>query len=233
MLLLCGDTHGSYEIDKILNEEFLNSYPFSRDDVLIVLGDFGVFWLDEPDKEERYFLDKFNSLPFTLCFIDGNHENFNRLYEFKTENKFGGLVSKCGENCYWLRRGEIYEICSKNIFTFGGAMSRDREFRVLNDSWWLSEIPSDDEMKYGFSNLENFIKSGKNIDLVLTHTAPQFLVESMGFDGKIDKTSVFLDRVFNLLKPKEWYFGHFHEDVLLKTKECKFRILYNEIVGVR
>ena len=50
MLFLCGDTHGTYEVDKILNTEFLNSYPFTKDDVLIILGDFGVFWHDEPDR---------------------------------------------------------------------------------------------------------------------------------------------------------------------------------------
>lgn len=233
MLLLCGDTHGSYEIDKILNDEFVNSYPFSRDDVLIVLGDFGLFWNDKPDETEYEILEQINNLPFTLCFIDGNHENFNRLYKFDTTHKFGGLVSKCSDNCYWLRRGEIYQICNKNVFTFGGAMSRDKMLRVLNESWWEKEIPSNEEMEFGLSNLKKFLNSGKNIDIVLTHTAPQFLINKMQYTGEYDKTSIFLEKVFYEIMPKEWYFGHFHEDIILTQNSCKFRILYNEIIGIK
>ncbi|NLK66678.1 MAG: metallophosphoesterase [Campylobacteraceae bacterium] len=226
MLFLCGDTHGTFEIDKILNDEFLNSYPFTRDDVLVVLGDFGVFWFDEPDENELYLLDIFEKLPFTLCFIDGNHENFNRLDKFETINKFGGKVGKAGENCYWLKRGEIYEICGKKLFTFGGAFSIDRVYRVLNKSWWLREIPSQAEMDYALENLKN----SPDIDIVLTHTAPDFIVKSMGFFGVVDETTLFLEKVFYKIEPKEWYFGHFHLDKKLSYQNCKFRVLYNEII---
>lgn len=233
MLFLCGDTHGSFEIDKIFNKEFLESYPFTRDDILIVLGDFGLFRSNKPDKDELYFLDIIEVLPFTLCFIDGNHENFNRLFEFKTMQKFGGTLSKCAQNCYWLRRGEIYKICGKNIFTFGGAMSRDKIYRKSNLSWWKEETPSQEEFEYGLKNLRNFYENGEKIDMVLSHTAPNFLVSLMGFGGEIDKTCLYLENYFYEIKPKEWYFGHFHEDKEFIVKNCKFKVLYNEIIGLR
>lgn len=227
MLFLCGDTHGAYEIDKILNDKFLDSYPFQKSDALVVLGDFGVFWADEPDKNELFLLDKIQNLPFTLCFIDGNHENFNRLYKFETIHKFNGLVSKCANNCYWLRRGEIYEICGKNILTFGGALSTDKDIRIANESWWEQEIPTKDEMNFA---LENLAKFNKNIDIILSHTAPDFIIKAMGYFGIVDTTALFLEKLFYKTLPKEWYFGHFHEDKEFTYENCKFRILYNEII---
>ncbi|NLY03299.1 MAG: hypothetical protein GXZ15_00400 [Campylobacter sp.] len=231
MIILAGDTHGAYEIDKICNDEFLNSYPFSRDDKLIVLGDFGIFESDEPNDSEFELLKIIDSLPFTLLFIDGNHENFNRLYKFPIKEKFGGKVSKCSNNCFWLRRGEIYSIDGYNILTFGGAMSMDKEDRELNVSWWEAEIPSDKEMQYCLRNLENFLDKGAEIDIVLTHTAPKFIVKMLGFNDELDPVPFFLNKIFDIAKPKEWFFGHFHKDINLKEKGSKFNCLYNQIIG--
>lgn len=40
---------------------------------------------------------------------------------------------------YHLMRGQVYNICNKSIFTFGGASSIDRNLRVDGVSWWKEE----------------------------------------------------------------------------------------------
>ena len=127
MIYLCGDTHGINEIGKITNKAFAGG--LSADDFVIVLGDFGLFWSERIDEFmarkniERYF-------PATLLFIDGNHENFDMLDQLPRERKFGGTVGVGGENIFWLRRGEIYEIAGRRFLCFGGALSVDKAHRI-------------------------------------------------------------------------------------------------------
>ena len=72
---------------------------------------------------ERYF-------PATLLFIDGDHENFDMLDELPRERKFGGSVGVGGENIFWLRRGEIYEIAGRRFLCFDGALGVDKAHRI-------------------------------------------------------------------------------------------------------
>ena len=73
MIYITGDTHGEY--DAFLNRIY--QYPVSKDDIVIVCGDFGFVW-DTP--YHRYFLAKLTAEPFTIAFVDGNHEDFDLLY---------------------------------------------------------------------------------------------------------------------------------------------------------
>ena len=60
----------------------------TRDDYMIICGDFGGVW-DGGKKEERN-LDWLEDLPFTTLFISGNHENFDLLRKYPTEEWNGG-----------------------------------------------------------------------------------------------------------------------------------------------
>lgn len=232
MIYLCGDTHGINEIGKITNKAFAGG--LSADDFVIVLGDFGLFWSERIDEFmarkniERYF-------PATLLFIDGNHENFDLLYGLPTEEKLGGKVGVGGENLFWLRRGEIYEIDGRNFLAFGGAFSIDRAWRRLNVSYWDAEIPSEDELNFALSNLARFKSAGGKIDAVLSHTAPTFLMSALsdlflGGGAIYDPTTDMLERIFELAKPEKWYFGHFHADRKISARGCEFHLCYDEIL---
>ena len=94
---------------------------------MIVLRDFGLFWDNAPN--EIAARNRIGNLPFTVLFIDGNHENFNMLFKLPVAKKYGGTVGVGGENLFWLKRGEIYDINGLNIFTFGGALSVDKHMR--------------------------------------------------------------------------------------------------------
>ena len=103
----------------------------TRDDFVIVCGDFGGIWADRP--EERYWLNWLEQKKFTLLFVCGNHENFERLYnEFPVVDFHGGKAHRIRENIFHLMRGSVFELCGKKIFAFGGASSHDISDGILD-----------------------------------------------------------------------------------------------------
>lgn len=45
-----------------------------------------------------------------------------------------------------------------------------------------------------------------------------------------DKTSEYLERIFELARPERWYFGHFHGDKKFHAQGCDFYLCYDEIL---
>ena len=86
MIYITGDTHG--EQNRIL--QIQNEYHLTNGDTLIICGDFG--FLFHNDKQENIFLDDLEKLPYTICFCDGNHENFPAIYSYPVEEWNGGKV---------------------------------------------------------------------------------------------------------------------------------------------
>lgn len=124
MIYITGDTHGNWS--RLLEIDWLG-----KDDYVIVCGDFGI-WTD--NKNERKFLDMLNDMPFTTLFVDGNHENFDRLLgdEFNEFRWHGGMAKEIRRNILYLERGYVYTICGKKFFTFGGASSHDIQDGIID-----------------------------------------------------------------------------------------------------
>lgn len=122
MVFVTGDCHA--EFNKFSTKNFPEQNGMTRDDIVIVCGDFGI-WHD--NAEERYWLKWLNNKPFTTVFVDGNHENFDRLYsdEFPIVDFHGGKAHKIRDNIYHLMRGYMFEFDGKKFFCFGGASSHD------------------------------------------------------------------------------------------------------------
>lgn len=83
MIFVTGDTHGDFY--RFSLEEFPEQKEMTRDDTMIICGDFGGVWCgDERDNEEldNEELDKLAQLPFTIVFVSGNHENFDALARY-------------------------------------------------------------------------------------------------------------------------------------------------------
>ena len=56
------------------------------EDYVVLLGDVGLVWdYKGESKTEKWWLDWLEDKSFTTLFIDGNHENFNRLNAYPTE----------------------------------------------------------------------------------------------------------------------------------------------------
>ena len=75
MIYITGDTHG--EQARFSPAAMPGEDKWGEDDILIICGDFGFLFAN--DARENAFLDKLSEKPYTICFCDGNHENFNIL----------------------------------------------------------------------------------------------------------------------------------------------------------
>lgn len=81
MIYVTGDTHGDW-ISRLNSNAFPEGKTLTKDDYVIICGDFGL-WHDT--KEERYNLKWLSEKSFTTLFACGNHENYDRLYQYPVE----------------------------------------------------------------------------------------------------------------------------------------------------
>ena len=222
IMYLIGDTHGNSNNDG----EKIKKIPKLKDILVIILGDFGFINIIE-DKNEKEWFDFFQKLPFKLCFIDGNHENFERLKKFPEIEFYNGTAGFIHNCVYHLKRGQIYIINNKKILTIGGASSIDKNNRIINVSWWKDEEITYLEEKI---TLENLDKHKWEVDYVLTHTLPgKIIKDNLDFYNiKEDANTKFFDNlIYSGMKFKKWYCGHFHID---KNITNKFQVVYNNII---
>ena len=131
MLFITGDTHSDFR-RRFNTTNFPEQKNMCKDDFVLICGDFGGIWNYECEsKEEKHWLDWFEERSYTLLFIDGNHENFDRLYNYPEKEWHGGKVHVIRPHVLHLMRGQIFEIDGKTIFTFGGAKSHDTQGGIL------------------------------------------------------------------------------------------------------
>ena len=250
MIYCTGDIHGDPR--RFNTECFPEQKEMTKDDFVIILGDFGLVW--SGSKEEKYWLDWLNDKPFTTLFIDGNHENFNMLYTFPVVDFHGGKAHKIRDNIYHLMRGYVFDICDKKIFAFGGASSHDIQdgildlndfeseegfkqkykeyvkhnkwFRVKGISWWEQEMPNDEEMERGRQSLKDV---NNEVDFVISHCAPQEVASLIGFTDRDKLTWYFNQLLWDGLKFTKWLFGHYHTN---KQIMGKFICLYEQMIRI-
>lgn len=229
MIYLTGDIHGSLGVTRFTNHNFPAGRELTRQDYVIILGDFGFVWQDPPSKTESKWLDWLNQKPWTTLFVDGNHENFTLLNTLPRTEQFGGVVGVARPNILHLRRGHCYTIDGKRFLAFGGARSIDQRYRIPGESWWPEELPSEADT----SRLWNSVDAGP-IDYVLTHTAPtdvyRYMYPTTYMTYPVDPTCVVLQRVMQCTQFHTWFFGHFHENRAMRVNDRNFVCLYEQIV---
>lgn len=234
-IFVTGDVHG-----RVQERLGVRNFPEQRellegeDHFVIVLGDFGLIWDQDRSREENYLCRWLDEKPFYTLFVDGNHENHDRLDNFPVSNKWGGKVQQISEKVFHLMRGEVYDIAGKRLFVFGGAESHDldnlldpvgdprwkrkqkrlnkeyQSYRIIGKSWWAREQASEQEKENGISNLD---KSGWKVDYVLTHTPPAgMLFEIFNGTYQPDNTALYLEDIRKKLDFQLWLSGHIHEE---------------------
>lgn len=253
MIFGTGDIHGNPYF-KLSEEAFPEQHEMTKNDYVFISGDFGcVFNHKGETKQEKEKLDWLESRNFTTLFCDGNHENFDRLNAYPTEEWNGGLVHKIRPSVIHLMRGQVYTINDKKFFVFGGARSHDikdgilemddpkipewwndrtKLFRINRFDWWEQEMPSESEMKTG---LENLAKHNFKVDYIITHDMPTStltlycaLYNSAGF-YKPDKFNDYLEDIRTKTEYTHWFCGHYHDDKHITQKES---VLMDQIVFV-
>ena len=102
-VFITGDTHGDFT--RFKKDIFYEQAELTKDDCVIIAGDFGGIW--DGSRQERHWLDWLEAKPFTTLFVSGNHENFDLLAEFPTEDWHGGKVQHIRPSVIHLLRGRF------------------------------------------------------------------------------------------------------------------------------
>lgn len=217
MIYIRGDTHG--QIAQFTEEAMPGEASWTREDVLIVTGDFGYVLMGERKYlSEKNNLDVLAGKPYTILFVDGNHEGFPFLKQYPEEIRYGAPVRQIRNNIFWLQRGYVYLIEGNTFFVMGGAYSMDKEFRQQyfkrtgEKIWFKEELPNKEEFNRAISSLNLY---GRSVDYVITHTAPMSVIYRLtgGMpNSKEIELAGFLDWVYYNINFKKWFFGHFHMD---------------------
>ena len=224
MIFITGDTHGEQSRFRAFLD--YGEATWTKDDILIVTGDFGYIFRN--DFMENRFLNELATRPYTICFCDGNHENFPAIYEYPVKEWNGGKVHEIRPNIFHLMRGQIFTIGGKTFFTMGGAYSRDKAMRTPGFSWWKEELPNNEEYKEATENLK---AHDFKVDYIISHTAPSEIIRRMGItpDPHDAELTGFLEWVMYETDFQKWFFGHFHSDEEIGEKH---RALLFDVVTV-
>lgn len=254
MIFVTGDCHASFY--KFTGRLFPEQKDMTKDDIVIICGDFGGVWYEDSHPHElineNFWLDWLESKPFTTVFVDGNHENFNRLNKFPVKEWNGGQVHVIRPSVLHLMRGEIFTIEGLKFFAFGGASSHDirdgviemdaegkweeqaklwwyqnKQFRIKDLTWWEQELPTQEEMDNGLLNLA---KHGNKVDYIVSHCASSS-VASVFSHGlyKPDILTDYLEKVCTITEFQHHFFGHYHDDRRIMGK---YNMLYDQIVRI-
>jgi hypothetical protein len=254
MIYITGDIHS--DPSRFSVDCFPEQKEMTKEDYVVILGDFGLVWdYKGKNNREKYWLDWLENKPFTTLFIDGNHENYDRLDSYPVEEWHGGKIHKIRPSVIHLMRGQVFTIEDKTFFTFGGASSHDISagiletddpdfkekkkrldkdpfalYRINHVSWWKRELPSEEEMNEGLENLE---KQNNKVDYILTHCAYTSLLRQLdGGSGlyESDYLTNYLQKIKQSVDYKQWVFGHFHvnENFYWERATC----IYEQIVRI-
>ena len=242
MIYITGDTHGISGIKKLDINNFPEQKTLTKRDCLIVCGDFGLLWsweksgisISSNPKDEHWqpneiwLKDWYDDKKFTTLWIDGNHENFDRIASYPVEEWNEGKVQKITDSIIHLMRGQVYEIEGYRILTMGGANSIDRGpatgTQLIDEGvcWWPEEKITMDDLAEAQNNL---IRVNNKVDFIISHELPTSARLKMGISDNDDCAPI-LEQLAIYTEYKMWYAGHYHID----SQFDNYRVLYNDIV---
>lgn len=188
-------------------------------DVIMQAGDFGI-WTHTTHgvqylEELQRYLDKHQQV---LYFVDGNHENFDHLYDIPLE--WNGL-RKVKDNIIHIPRGHVLEWEDLRIMGFGGANSIDgpngaswwsQGRGMYNDrygnqidlgGWWPQEDITQEQVD---------AVDKQQVDILLTHECPQG-VQIPGIHKTYTKgmqQRALMSQVVEKVEPSLLVHGHYH-----------------------
>ena len=207
---LLGDTHGDMEHILIVSRTM-----WARGvSILLVLGDFGFVW---PGHNWDNDLDKLSGRLAErgqiLFWLDGNHEDFRRLYAKFPVSPDG--LRRLRPNIIHLPRGYRTSLnFERTLAVLGGANSIDRHHRTEGLTWWPQERITDDDLK---------LLGHEHADILIGHDAPSPLPT---LDESLAKTDHFWPQEmlayaaagrqkftegFLQVRPSLYFGGHYHQ----------------------
>lgn len=210
---ITGDCHGDFR--KFSTDSFPEQKGLSRDDFVIVCGDFGL-WHD---------------------IIDFHGGKVHKIRENVYHLMRGHVFELCGKKFFAFGGASSHDIQDgilepdeypdkKSLYRdFNKRTQRGEMLRINHSSWWKEELPSEQEMEFGLKTLDD---NSNKVDFIVTHCCPQ-QVASMLSGGFYEADSI--TRYFNVVAEtvefSRWFFGHYHGN---EAAMSKFILLYEQIV---
>jgi len=239
-MIFLGDTHGNFNYVKW----YIKQRKIENVDIIHV-GDYGVGFINE--FKERNNLGMFNkwlrNRGITMHVFRGNHDNPNYFNGDYAEGP------KAFTNLKFYPDYTVLEIEGKKILGVGGALSIDRLPRRQRT---LQEARYGRDNQYHWED-ERFVldeektRAFRDIDIVVTHTAPEFVypvnngktwpyIVQQFIDNGDDKLAQDLmderataTEFYRLLRKendiKWWFYGHFHTDKMEVIGNTTFKLL--------
>ncbi|MBR3299900.1 MAG: metallophosphoesterase [Clostridia bacterium] len=209
--------HG--DIERLYDKEFRK---LKKGDTLIVCGDFG--YIFDGGKSEKQFIKFFAKRKFVTAFVEGTHDNLERINRARTTVWKGGKVHRIEGNLLHLMRGQIFNIEGSTFFTFGGGESIDKDMRVEKGLWWREEEPTPFEMAEGARRLD---EEQCRVDYIITHEPPSLVKSAIllkrGNIDRVNKLNGYLEELCRSVTFKQWFFGSLHEDKQITPRHtCVF-----------
>lgn len=193
--LIIGDTHGNTTFLKLAIEKAKEQDC----DAVIQVGDFGWFPKLPSPVGEKIIRD----YDFPVFFIDGNHEDFDDLWQYVADEPDKPII-EVRKNLWYIQRGSNIKIGNINCLFIGGAHSIDKVHRVKGVSWFPQENLRDVDVAKALSH--------KRVDVVFSHDCP----DSINIVHDVHPESIWnrhrLQSIADKYKMiKWWYFGHYHQ----------------------
>jgi hypothetical protein len=221
-VFVTGSTYGYLNFEKLSPKYWQRSMTLTRDDILIVCGDFSLAldgtWID------KALQDWYNKRAYTVCFISGDKENHFELKRFPEIDFYGGKAHKISDNIYHLLNGECYNFGGKKFFCFGGSQG----FNEFN----IDGLPKESDYIRGKNSI---IKNDFKFDYILTHCASTNVQAKLPCNWYYNDFTDWME--INLRKNcsfDTWFFSHYDTDrtVEMKNDERKYHCVYQDIVRV-
>lgn len=230
IVYIAGDLHGDWDTfnpfinAKIRQSKQLRSYIDTYDEVEVIIlqtGDFG-FWPHKHNSTElsRNGRSRWNQYGIKnavsgikdglvkIYWCDGNHENHDVLDVLEAQQPDQPFI-EIMPGVYFATFGSIVTLLDGTTVLFcGGADSIDKERRIPGDSWWTQEI-------INMNDMERLPPPGSTrVDWIISHTCPAYFsldvpVYTAGKAG--DPSKQYLNMIFDAYRPKQWWFGHYHD----------------------
>ena len=253
LIHVLGDVHGDWRsLNTFINKELRTSRAFrdcasdydEMEVILLQAGDFG-YWPHMHGREgmagrgkiwdQHGIKNRVSGIKDGLVKIywcDGNHENHDVLDSLEEQNP-GRPFIPIMEGVYYAPFGATLDMLDGTRVMFcGGAESIDKDWRVPGESWWPQECIDDTDM----AHLPNPADPARGkIDWIVSHTCPSFF--NLGKIGQGDKerdpSKRRLDEIFTAFRPSRWWFGHYHDYVQGRHKDCLWTLLSGSHTGSR
>lgn len=200
-VIIVGDIHGDFGS---LNELIAAESP----DYILQCGDFGYF-----PRECGGWPPKDPPIVPGSCkvhFADGNHEDHDALARAVSEGRL-----EAPENVFYQPRGSVLTLPDgRNVLFLGGAEATPPREPI--DGVVIEDSPVPPLSVDVIASLPSALR----VDVVISHTCPlSFELNAnapYGYEPEVwsskfnDVTRTFLEHVFQAVRPRRWYFGHFH-----------------------